>query len=398
MTTQNTRIEAPTATDLQLLVTNQVAEGKIVEYKLELPGGSDDDKREFLSDVSSFANASGGFLYYGVQEHQGIAVQVPGVKVADIDAEKQRMESLLRTSIEPRIPGVTIEHVTLPSQTVVCVIRIPKSWALPHRVSFKGGAHFYSRNSAGKYQLDVAELRGLFTLSDTTTERIRDFRIERLSKIGSGATPLPMTEGEAKIVLHLIPIDAFDPARRLDLYLIANDPARIPPMQTMGWNHRYNFDGFLTYSGNGKDGISDCYTQVFRSGIIEAVTENLLGQDRDGRKYIASVAYEQTLIEAVATYLPIQRDLGAQTPIIASLALVGASGYVMSTNWEVLGRGHAIDRDVLVTPEVLIDDFSVDVARALKPAFDAIWNAAGYPGSRNYDQNGNWTERVRRTL
>ena len=37
--------------DLVSLVAEAVAEGKTLEYKRELPGGKDDDKREFLADV-----------------------------------------------------------------------------------------------------------------------------------------------------------------------------------------------------------------------------------------------------------------------------------------------------------------------------------------------------------
>jgi hypothetical protein len=42
------------------LQNSGVQEGKTLEYKRELPGGSDQDKREFLADVSSFANTEGG--------------------------------------------------------------------------------------------------------------------------------------------------------------------------------------------------------------------------------------------------------------------------------------------------------------------------------------------------
>ena len=54
--------------DLERLVQNGVAEGRTLEYKEELPGGTDDDRREFLGDVSAFANASGGDLIYGAEE------------------------------------------------------------------------------------------------------------------------------------------------------------------------------------------------------------------------------------------------------------------------------------------------------------------------------------------
>jgi len=54
--------------DIESLVTNQVRERRTLEYKRELPGNKDSDKNEFLADVSSFANAIGGDLLFGVDE------------------------------------------------------------------------------------------------------------------------------------------------------------------------------------------------------------------------------------------------------------------------------------------------------------------------------------------
>ena len=51
--------------DLQELLAGQVSEHKTLEYKLALPGNSDSERKEFLADVSSFANAAGGDLIYG---------------------------------------------------------------------------------------------------------------------------------------------------------------------------------------------------------------------------------------------------------------------------------------------------------------------------------------------
>jgi predicted HTH transcriptional regulator len=54
--------------DLQRLQVNGVAESRSLEYKQALPGGTDLERKEFLGDVSSFANATGGDLLYGVTE------------------------------------------------------------------------------------------------------------------------------------------------------------------------------------------------------------------------------------------------------------------------------------------------------------------------------------------
>jgi len=69
-------IEAITTADIQSLIDNQVAENRSMEYKEALPGNSDDEKKEFLADLSSFANAGGGDIIYGLVESEGLPVRV----------------------------------------------------------------------------------------------------------------------------------------------------------------------------------------------------------------------------------------------------------------------------------------------------------------------------------
>ena len=59
-------LEQIAADHLPALITNAVSEGRTIDYKRELPGNSDGDKKEFLADVSSFANTSGGDLVFGM--------------------------------------------------------------------------------------------------------------------------------------------------------------------------------------------------------------------------------------------------------------------------------------------------------------------------------------------
>jgi predicted HTH transcriptional regulator len=75
----NKPLEAIEENDLQALVDNQVAESKTIEYKESLPGNADGDKKEFLADVSSFANASGGDLIYGMREQSGVPIALNGL-------------------------------------------------------------------------------------------------------------------------------------------------------------------------------------------------------------------------------------------------------------------------------------------------------------------------------
>ncbi len=53
------------------------------------------------------------------------------------------------------------------------VIRIPRSYGAPHMVTFQNTSRFYTRNSAGKHQLDVSEIRSAFALSETARSALR---------------------------------------------------------------------------------------------------------------------------------------------------------------------------------------------------------------------------------
>ena len=61
-------LESITEEDLKRLVENQVIEKKHLEYKRILPSNKDSDKKEFLADIVSFANTSGGDLIYGITQ------------------------------------------------------------------------------------------------------------------------------------------------------------------------------------------------------------------------------------------------------------------------------------------------------------------------------------------
>ncbi len=193
--------------DLESLIDGCVAEGKQIEYKLKLPGNRDKDKKEFLADISSFSNSAGGHLFYGISEKEGLPKNIVGLKDINADKEMLRLENLLRDAINPRLPGVALKAIHLKNGNSVIVIYIPRSWVSPHMVTFGGVSKFYARNSAGKYQLDVFELRSAFTASSLESEKIKQFHAHRIGCILSDETPVQLANG-AKIILHIIPVGA----------------------------------------------------------------------------------------------------------------------------------------------------------------------------------------------
>jgi hypothetical protein len=65
-------------------------------------------------------------------------------------------------------------------------------------------------------------------------------------------------------------------------------------------------------------------------------------------------------------------------------------GYSMIYRRYVTRESASIDRDVLFLPEVVVESYDVKAESILKPIFDSVWNACGFPRSLHYDKNGDW--------
>ena len=237
-----------------------------------------------------------------------------------------------------------------------------------------------SRNPFGQ-----STFKGSKTIKESENE-IRDFHKNRIDKIIKDKTPIELKH-KPKIVLHIIPVFGFDQTS-IDLKS-QNYILNLQPLGADRWNHKYNYDGLLTFSGQ-RNALCDSYLQLFRNGVIETVDSNMLDDDLWGKK-IPSVLYEETLINALRTYMKFECNLGFEPPLLALISLLGIRGYTMAVDPRVsFGKKVYIDRDSLILPEILIKDYSLDAAQLLRPAFDVVWQAAGFSGSRNYDENNMW--------
>jgi len=195
--------------DIQELIANGVEEGREIDYKEALKIGTDGEKKEFLADVSSFSNASGGHLIFGMSEANGLPTAITPLTIANWDAERLKIESLVRDGISPRF-GIDLTAIPVAPSGYVIVLKIKRSWSGPHMVTFQNTSRFYSRNSGGKYQLDVGELRTAFTSGAQVGELIQTFRHNRLSAIVSAQTPVRLPEFP-KGHFALLPIHIDDP-------------------------------------------------------------------------------------------------------------------------------------------------------------------------------------------
>ena len=72
-----------TLQDVEALCDNRVIEGRFLDFKADKIGSADRDKREFLADVTAFANAAGGDLILGVRTKDGAADDICGIDLID---------------------------------------------------------------------------------------------------------------------------------------------------------------------------------------------------------------------------------------------------------------------------------------------------------------------------
>lgn len=395
------RFEDIEFSDLEALLNNQVAEGKTIEYKEIIPSNADSDKAKFLAGVSAFANTIGGDFLIGIKAKDGIPTKLSGLTLTDseLDAEILRLEQMLQNSLEPRLPSFSIkDDLKSPTGENFILIRVNRSWIAPHKV--KVNEKFYGRNSKGKYPLDVSELRTAFMLTEQLSERIKNFRSERIHKIqNNDETPVLLNEG-GKIVLHLLPLSAFATSVIYDISEL-NKKIQFGPISSSSWDKRINLDGIVV--SRKFDSNTNSYTQVFRNGCIEAV--NCLSWNDDDQDYSARYDEEQ-IIKALSEYITLYINLEIDLPIYLFLTFLDVKGYKFHLDddfrrvYEIQFRIRELDkpvlnRNILMLPEIMIDDFNLSASEILRPILDLVWNSVGFSRDYNYDDDGNWIENFR---
>ena len=344
-----------------------------------------------MADFSSFANASGGHIIYGMEEEKGIAKSICGFEIENVDAFILKIENLIKDSLRPRVNNKGIKPIELENGKHTLIVRIPKSWNSPHMIDFRGKTKFYTRNSAGKHQMDIDELRMSFSLSESIIEKIKSFRKERLGIIESGETPI-ILQNKAKIVLHMVPFNSLNQINNYNLSFLTKQE-NIELLETMiadSIDYKYNVEGLVIH-----DPTNFSYTQLFRSGMIEAVAVPSWSFDN----LIPSFEYEKRIINSIKRYLKIFDKLNVDFPIIIMLSLIGVEGFKMGISKELewkltIHRGYSIDRENLIVDEVIMNTKEEDIPKLVKPIFDTIWNACGYQHSFNYNEEDVWGKGV----
>jgi hypothetical protein len=204
-----------------------------------------------------------------------------------------------------------------------------------------------------------------------------------------GGAPV-LLPANGRLIVHLVPWSAFGQTTQIDLKRAWQIRRQFLPMGADSMNHRFNLDGFINVRGG-----HEChgYAQIFRNGIVEATKANIL-EEWEGSN-ILHESITAKIVECVPHYFDGLQMLDVPPPIVLMVSFQGVAGAKLGMKgWDNrLDKVQPIPQvESVLLPEVIVDDYgsSQDYERKLRPIFDALWNAAGFPECTDYDADGNW--------
>jgi hypothetical protein len=380
------------------LIEAKAAETHVIEYKRDTYGNAYKDYSEFLADVSSLANTSGGDLIIGIDAPNGIPDK-PTPFSNNFDDEILRLENIARGGLQPRI---SLSSRAIPTQGGhFLILRVARSYNPPHRIIRENSNRFWARSSAGKYEPNVDELRNLFMLAPRIADRTRDFRIGRLARIAAGDAPVTLMYPDA-LVLHVVPFSAFDRDPDLPMAELQQNYTAFRPMGSQSSTSlKINFDGLLTMSNYDRSkGVERAYVQLFRGGIVEAVDS--LYVRASGEPLIPVSDIDRKI---VPNCLRLMRDLSeikVDPPYAVLVSFLTKER--ARFNFTPLGSesayydfmGSYTDRAQYDFKEVIFDTVPAEIgacASLMKPSLDQVAHAGGSPASPSFNKDGAFIRR-----
>jgi len=388
----NQKLETLTSVEIANLVENKVPESANLDFKRTTYGNRDADKKELLKDISAFANTNGGLLIIGIDESDGYADSVVPFE-ENADEEIQRLNSILESSVEPRISDVEIKAIDVDYKGHVIVIKVPKSWNAPHRTNYKGSKRFYRRNSAGVYETDISELKKMFNASLERESQFKAIRNELIGRVKRSELPVAMpNDTSGYMLLQIIPVQALEGLNFLNLGDV-DLTTKILPINGGSFNRRYNIDGFITYRPKFHN-----YTQLYRNGSIETVLSSISRQNSKtpSEKILAGTSIVEDFLSGTSKYIGALNDLGVSPPFRVYLSFLDVKDCRFATFHDRYGFYDDevplfAKNDILLPPiDIMELGNRFELFENLRPILDSLWNADNRERCDYFNDEGKW--------
>jgi hypothetical protein len=262
-------------------------------------------------------------------------------------------------------------------------------------VVFQQSGRFYARNAAGKYPLDVFELRQSFLGGGSIAERARQFRVERIGHLAAGESPAPLN-GDRVICVHFIPHASLAGGVDVDILKAANEHDWVTPFcADYSGRQRFNLDGLLTYRPTANEAATNAYLQLYRNGIVESATINMVRPREGYGLSVPSLALAQQLAAFVDRARGLMRRLEVNPPASLFVSALNVREVLLAVSEKLTFYGACdnptpFDRDHLLMREVTLMDWEGVAFDILKPLLNELWQAAGLRRCFDYNEAGEW--------
>jgi len=184
------------------LISSQVAEAFDLDFKSEMYGSSDKDKRDAATDVAALANTAGGLIIGGIAEDdQARAAAAPGVALSD--TEERRIRQIVASQVVPLpvFDVVRVEDPARPGHGLI-LIAVPRSPLAPHAVIVNDGLRYPRRNGATTRYLSEPEVaaayRERFAAAHRQADRAREIEADALDR-------LAVADDQVWVVTSMVP-------------------------------------------------------------------------------------------------------------------------------------------------------------------------------------------------
>lgn len=372
--------------DIQSLI-GKVAERQNIEYKQQVWEHNDKETREMLRDISSMANAFGGYIIVGVRADQdGLPIEI--INISNAEMERDRIWSSCISCLESRIPGLKIKTISLPERESLIIIFIPRSTRLPHMVTFKGLNQFWIRHDRQKSPMSIEEIREACLRVENLQKNVQDFIKERKEEI------LNVISNKTVYLIAAVPLATRSAIIDINDKILRDFLKNPPGQRKHGWNLDFTGGKYgspnwpkPTLQGLVIGSLNWRKVELWRNGYYELLAiidgERYLRKVRKTEKYFFT---HLPIIELTVSYfraLKVLRQLiGVEESIIGCVTIFNVSkiGFVCHINEigdifpdevEYYSKPH-----LEVKPVAIYDQHNPD--KVAKEFLGRIWNAFGF--------------------
>jgi len=384
MFTFNKTFSEITLSDIQALISSEITENLGLEYKSEAWGRGDEDVREMLRDISSMANAHGGYFIIGMNEESDTGKAMSLKEVLNAEQERDRTFTSCLANIQTRIMGLDIKTLDIEDEKKIMLIRVPNSPKL-HMITFKGLNQFWVRHDRQKSPMSIEEIKDSFIKNHDSIKKIKEFLSERRDEILEDIIDSPYyVLGAVPIILEENIFNVSDVELRAILRSLGSE-----------MHGGYNFDNFLSHSQahpsfHGlcvkNESFNKTSLELFRNGYFEGqikIGDSLiLPPDKEIVTDYPAILniFIVSLAKSFLGRLKAIRDyLGYDGQCSISLSLLNIRG--MGLKQYIQGRGYIKDDKIWEKPHLEIKPMtfeSIEPISITKTLCDRIWQSFGY--------------------